>query len=102
MLPELGQGCKRGHLMWFIFPQIHGLGHSSVAVKFAISSKEEAEAYWNHPTLGPRLRECVRLVTLVEGRSIRKIFGSPDDLKFRSSMPLLAHATLDNRVFLNA
>jgi len=102
VLAELGQGCKRGHWMWFIFPQIHGLGHSQVAVKFAISSKEEAEAYLSHPILGPRLRECVRLVTLVEGRSIRQIFGSPDDLKFRSSMTPFAHATLDNRVFLNA
>jgi uncharacterized protein (DUF1810 family) len=97
-----GQGRKIGHWMWLIFPQIHGLRHSQVAVKFAISSKEEAEAYLNHPILGPRLRECVRLVTLVEGRSIRQIFGSPDDLKFRSSMTRFAHATLDNRVFLNA
>jgi uncharacterized protein (DUF1810 family) len=102
VLAELGQGRKIGHWMWFIFPQIHGLRHSQVAVKFAISSKEEAEAYLNHPILGPRLRECVRLVTLVEGRSIRQIFGSPDDLKFRSSMTRFAHATLDNRVFLNA
>src|SRR2546425_8541472 len=90
---ELREGYKRSHWMWFIFPQIKGLGHSPMANKFAISSLQEAEAYLNHPILGPRLRECSRLVTLLEGRSIDQIFGSTDSLKFRSSMTLFAHAT---------
>lgn len=88
--------------MWFVFPQIQGLGHSSVARKFAISSLEEAKAYLEHPILGPRLRECCRLVNLVEGRSIEEIFGYPDDLKFRSSMTLFAHAASDSQIFKDA
>ena len=88
--------------MWFIFPQISGLGHSAMAVRFAISSRQEAEAYLNHPILGPRLRECTRLLTLVDGRSIQEILGSPDDLKFRSSLTLFARATPDNRIFRDA
>jgi uncharacterized protein (DUF1810 family) len=99
---ELRDGRKRGHWMWFIFPQIEGLGHSALARRFAISSREEAEAYLKHPVLGPRLRECSRLVTLVEKRSIDQIFGYPDDLKFRSSMTLFAHATPENQVFKDA
>ena len=99
---ELREGCKIGHWMWFIFPQIRGLGHSQLASKFAISSREEAEAYLKHPILGPTLRECTRLVTLVEGRSIDQIFGYPDDLKSRSSMTLFAHATSENQVFKDA
>jgi uncharacterized protein (DUF1810 family) len=99
---ELRQGCKRGHWMWFVFPQFKGLGHSRLAQKFAISSIGEAQAYLNHPVLGPRLRECTRLVTLIEGRSIDDIFGYPDNLKFRSSMTLFARATPDNQVFLDA
>lgn len=89
--------------MWFIFPQVRGLGHSQTANMFAISSRAEAEAYLNHPLLGPRLRECARLVTLVQGRSIDEIFGGyPDNMKFRSCLTLFAHATSDNRVFLDA
>jgi uncharacterized protein (DUF1810 family) len=99
---ELRAGRKTGHWMWFIFPQIRGLGHSQLANEFAISSREEAGAYLKHPILGPRLRECSRLVTLVEGRSINQILGYPDDLKFRSSMTLFAHATSDNQVFKDA
>lgn len=99
---ELRVGDKRGHWMWFIFPQIKGLGHSATAIRFAISSREEAEAYLQHPVLGPRLRECTRLVNMVEGRSIERIFGYPDDLKFRSSMTLFAHVSTDNQVFLEA
>ena len=99
---ELQEGRKKGHWMWFIFPQIEGLGYSQLARKFAISSREEAEAYLNHPILGPRLRHCTRLITLVEGRSIDQIFGAPDDLKFHSSMTLFANATADNRVFRDA
>ena len=99
---ELREGRKRGHWMWFIFPQLEGLGHSQTARQFAISSREEAEAYLNHPVLGPRLRECTRLVTLVAGRSIEQIFGYPDELKFRSCMTLFAHVTSENQVFREA
>lgn len=99
---ELHEGRKKGHWMWFIFPQIEGLGYSPPARKFAISSREEAEAYLNHPILGPRLRHCTRLITLVEGRSIDQIFGDPDDLKFHSSMTLFANATSENQVFTDA
>lgn len=99
---ELRQGNKRGHWMWFVFPQIKGLGHSPMANAYAISSREEALAYLAHPLLGPRLRKCSQLVTQVEGRSIQQIFGSPDDLKFRSAMTLFAQATSDNQVFLDA
>jgi uncharacterized protein (DUF1810 family) len=96
---ELRNGCKRGHWMWFVFPQIQGLGYSPAARKFAICSLQEARAYLEHPALGPRLRKCCRLVNLVEGQSIGEIFGYPDDLKFRSCMTLFAHATSENHVF---
>jgi len=99
---ELRQGRKRGHWMWFVFPQIKGLGYSGLAQYFALASIGEALAYMNHPVLGARLRECSRLVTLVEGRSIEDIFDYPDNLKFRSSMTLFARATPDNQVFLDA
>ena len=88
--------------MWFVFPQIAGLGHSAMANTYAISSLEEAAAYLNHHVLGPRLRECTSLVNAIEGRSIEDIFGYPDDLKFRSSMTLFARATQDNREFVDA
>lgn len=99
---QLQVGRKTGHWMWFIFPQIQGLGHSDLARWFAIGSREEAKAYVEHQILGSRLRQCSRLVTLVDGRSSREIFGSPDDAKFRSSMTLFAHATPDNQVFMEA
>ncbi|HXR35751.1 MAG TPA: DUF1810 domain-containing protein [Candidatus Binataceae bacterium] len=99
---ELRAGRKRSHWMWFIFPQIQGLGYSPLAQKFAIASLEEAKAYLDHPILGARLRECCRLVNQVEGGSIEEIFGYPDDLKFRSSMTLFAHATSENQVFRDA
>ena len=99
---ELQDGVKRGHWIWFIFPQIKGLGHSPTAQKFAISSREEAEAYLGHPILGPRLRECTRLVNLIEGRSLSEIFGYPDDLKFRSCMTLFARAAQHNQIFIDA
>jgi uncharacterized protein (DUF1810 family) len=99
---ELRDGCKRGHWIWFIFPQIEGLGQSYLSMKFAISSRGEAQAYLKHPILGPRLRECSRLVTLIEGRSIHQIFGHTDSMKFRSSMTLFANATVDNDVFKDA
>ena len=99
---ELRRGRKRSHWMWFIFPQIRGLGQSQMAEKYAISSKEEAAAYLEHPILGPRLRECTSLVNRIERSSIDQILGYPDDLKFRSSMTLFAHATPDNQVFSEA
>jgi len=99
---ELRSGSKQGHWMWFIFPQLRGLGHSHMATRFGISSRQEAEAYWNHPILGPRLAECTRLVNLVEGRSIDRIFGAPDDMKFKSSMTLFACVASENQIFKDA
>lgn len=90
VLAELRQGRKQSHWMWFIFPQFAGLGHSPMAQRFALRSRDEASAYLGHAVLGPRLRECTALVNAVEGRTIQEILGSPDDLKFRSSMTLFA------------
>src|SRR6185437_4906850 len=86
VLDELRRGRKASHWMWFVFPQMRGLGHSAMAHKYGISSKEEAEAYLKHPVLGPRLRECTELVNQIEDSSIDEIFGFPDSMKFRSSM----------------
>ena len=88
--------------MWYIFPQIKGLGQSAMAQKYAIASVAEATAYLNHPDLGERLRECTRLVTAINGRSIQDIFGYPDHLKFHSSMTLFAHAARDKTPFETA
>ena len=96
---ELKNGRKQSHWMWFIFPQIAGLGHSAMAQRYAISSLGEAEAYLTHPVLGPRLRECTRLVLQVEGKSAHDILGSPDDLKFHSSLTLFARAAPNEDVF---
>lgn len=95
---ELRAGHKRSHWMWFIFPQLAGLGSSTMAARYGIASLEEARAYLEHDVLGPRLRECARLVSQVQGRSISEILGSPDDLKLASSMTLFAHATDDPAV----
>src|SRR4051812_5387944 len=83
VLSELRRGEKEGHWMWFIFPQIEGLGHSPLAQKFAISSLAEANAYIQHPILGARLIECAELVLAASGQAIEQIFGYPDNLKFR-------------------
>jgi uncharacterized protein (DUF1810 family) len=99
VVDELREGRKRSHWMWFVFPQIRGLGGSPMAARYGISSLEEARAYLRHDVLGPRLRECVRLVNEVKGRTVSEIFGSPDDLKLRSSMTLFARATDDNEDF---
>ena len=96
---ELSGGRKHSHWMWFIFPQISGLGHSATVQKFAISSVAEARAYLDHPLLGARLRECGALVAALDGRSIDEIFGYPDDLKFHSSMTLFARAAPEDQVF---
>lgn len=102
VLAELREGAKRSHWIWFIFPQMKGLGHSPTADRYGIGSLEEAEAYARHPLLGPRLVECTELVNLIQGREIHQILGSPDDLKFRSSMTLFARAAPDNTVFQEA
>jgi uncharacterized protein (DUF1810 family) len=98
---ELRQGKKRSHWMWFVFPQVVGLGFSPMAERFAITSPEEAIAYLGHEVLGPRLRECTRLVLDVKNKTAHDIFGSPDDLKFRSSMTLFS-AVSDDPVFADA
>jgi uncharacterized protein (DUF1810 family) len=107
---ELLAGRKQSHWMWFIFPQISGLGSSPMARRFAISGVAEADAYLNHPVLGDRLRDCTALVNAVAGRSIHDIFGYPDDLKFHSSVTLFAWVVahgprlqmLGNHVFADA
>ena len=100
VVDELRGGRKRSHWMWFVFPQLRGLGSSPMAARYGIASLEEAHAYLRHELLGPRLHECAQLVNQVQGRSIAEIFGSPDDLKLRSSMTLFAHATEDNSDFV--
>jgi uncharacterized protein (DUF1810 family) len=101
VVSELGDGAKRTHWMWFIFPQIKGLGNSQLARKFAISSREEAKAYLEHLILGPRLIECTKLVNLVQDSTIEQIFGYPDDLKFRSCMTLFANVS-GSQIFVEA
>jgi uncharacterized protein (DUF1810 family) len=95
VLAELRSGAKRSHWIWFVFPQLRGLGRSPTAARFGISSLAEARAYLTHPSLAPRLRECTRLVAAIEGRTVDEIFGWPDDMKVRSSMTLFARATDD-------
>ena len=102
VLAELRAGRKSSHWIWFIFPQIAGLGHSAMAQQFAITSLDEAKTYLQHPVLGQRLRECTQLVLDVNGRSAGEIFGYPDDLKFRSCMTLFLTAAPDNALFKNA
>ena len=98
-LAELKEGRKRTHWMWFVFPQIAGLGVSPTAQRYAIRSLDEARAYLAHPVLGPRLEECARAVLGVDGKTAEDIFGYPDDLKLRSSMTLFARAADDPGVF---
>jgi uncharacterized protein (DUF1810 family) len=99
---ELNAGRKRGHWMWFIFPQIRGLGHSSTSQFYAISGLKEAAAFLDHPILGRRLRECTELAKAIRSSSAKEVFGAPDDLKFRSCMTLFAYAASDNAVFIQA
>lgn len=96
---ELQAGRKRTHWMWFMFPQIAGLGHSAMAQHYAISSLAEAEAYLAHPVLGARLRELTRIVNDVRDRTVDQIFGYPDDMKFHSSMTLFAQCPTDTGEF---
>ncbi len=92
-LAEIRSGRKRSHWMWFIFPQLAGLGRSAMSRRYAIASTDEAKAYLEHPLLGPRLLECAAAVLGIEGRSAYEIFGSPDDLKLRSCATLFARAS---------
>jgi uncharacterized protein (DUF1810 family) len=98
-LAELTAGSKRSHWMWFVFPQIAGLGRTATAQKYAIADLAEARAYLAHPVLGPRLTECAQALLRVQGRTAEQILGTPDDLKLRSSMTLFAHAADDPAVF---
>ena len=98
-LTEIRNGRKRSHWMWFIFPQFEGLGSSAQSVFFSIKSIAEAKAYLAHPLLGPRLIECAGAVLAIDGRSAIDIFGSPDDMKLRSSATLFARASPDGSVF---
>jgi uncharacterized protein (DUF1810 family) len=102
VLAELRRGRKRSHWMWYIFPQIKGLGSSSRAQRYAISGLDEAKAYCAHPVLGDRLLECARLVTGAPVQSIEDVLGYPDNLKFHSSMTLFAHAANHHEVFESA
>ena len=99
---ELADGRKTSHWMWFVFPQLRGLGHSPTAIRFGIASLDEARAYLAHPLLGPRLKECTQLALRIDGRSISEILGSPDDMKFRSCMTLFDRAAPDETLFAKA
>jgi uncharacterized protein (DUF1810 family) len=96
---ELRAGRKASHWMWFVFPQLAGLGHSTMAARYAISSRDEARAYLAHPVLGPRLRACTGLVLQAKDLSAYDIFGRPDELKFQSSMTLFAAVADDPEIF---
>ena len=99
VLAELQNGEKRSHWMWFIFPQIDGLGFSATTKYYSIKNKEEARHYLNHPVLGPRLLQCTELLLAIEGKSVREIFDFPDDKKLNSSMTLFATVSDPDSVF---
>lgn len=99
---ELRAGRKASHWMWFVFPQIRGLGSSSMAQRYALGSSQEARAYHEHPVLGARLRECTQLVLQVEDLRAEQIFGYPDDLKFRSCMTLFAQVVPEQPLYRTA
>jgi len=98
---ELRQGRKRTHWMWFVFPQIHGLGRSTTARRFALTSLAEARAYLEHPVLGPRLLECTGIVAQTRGPTAEEVFGPVDAMKLRSSMTLFLHAAPEEPLFLS-
>ena len=102
VVEELTSGRKSSHWMWFIFPQVRGLGHSAMAQRFAIASLDQARRFANHFVLGQRLRQCTRLVLHFQGREISDIFRFPDDLKFRSSMTLFAITAPEEPLFNSA
>jgi uncharacterized protein (DUF1810 family) len=99
VIEELSAGRKRSHWMWFIFPQLAGLGSSAMAQRYALGGLDEARAYLAHPLLGARLRECSALVLAVQGATVHGIFGAPDNMKFHSSMTLFAQAAPDDALF---
>jgi uncharacterized protein (DUF1810 family) len=99
VVAELSAGKKTSHWMWFVFPQLDGLGRSSMAQRFAITSREQARAYWQHPVLGTRLRECIELMLAIKGKTAFQILDTPDDLKFRSCLTLFAAVLPDEPVF---
>jgi len=99
---ELARGAKASHWMWFVFPQLKGLGRSTMAQHYGIASAQEALAYWGHPVLGPRLKECTELVNAVDGKTALQVFGSPDDLKFCSSMTLFERVVPQEPAFARA
>lgn len=101
-LAELRAGQKQTHWMWFVLPQLRGLGSSEMSLKYAVVSLMEAKAYLAHPVLGPRLRECVAALNALEDRTAFQIFGRPDDRKFRACLTLFGYATGDNAVFETA
>lgn len=96
---ELALGEKTSHWMWFVFPQLKSLGHSPIAKHYGIESAEEALAYWQHPVLGRRLLECTQLVLAQPNTTARDIFGSPDDLKFKSCLTLFAQVAPQEQAF---
>ncbi|HYO94279.1 MAG TPA: DUF1810 domain-containing protein [Polyangiaceae bacterium] len=102
VVDELSAGIKRSHWMWFVFPQLRGLGRSELAQRYGIASKMEAEAYWQHPLLRARLTQCMQLVVTTRGKSALDIFGSPDDAKFRSCVTLFAEVDPSAEVFQQA
>ena len=99
---ELAAGVKRSHWMWFVFPQLKGLGRSATAARYGIASRAEAEAYLAHPVLGARLVHCAALANAVPRKSAHDIFGAPDDLKFHSCMTLFARAAPEEPLFRHA
>ena len=102
VLAELGAGEKRSHWMWFVFPQLKGLGRSPMALRYGLDDLAMAQDYLKHEVLGPRLLDCTRAVLGVSGRTAHQIFGSPDDLKFRSSMTLFGRADPEQQAFADA
>ncbi len=101
-LAELRAGAKASHWMWFVFPQLRGLGASAMAQHYGLAGLAEAQAYWQHPLLGPRLAQCTQAMLALDGRSARQVLGTPDDLKFRSCMTLFMQAVPDAPMFRQA
>jgi len=102
VLEELRAGRKTSHWMWFVFPQVHGLGQSDMAQRFALSGAAEARAYLDHPVLGPRLKECVKTLLMHDDKSALQILGSPDDIKLRSCLTLFIAIAPEAPVFQQA
>lgn len=101
-LAELRAGAKASHWMWFVFPQLRGLGASAMAQHYGLAGLDEARAYWGHPLLGSRLAQCTQAMLALQGRSARQVLGTPDDLKFRSCMTLFVQAAPDAPMFRQA